>query len=402
MVDKTFSPVTTALTVFLLALTVVIIGVESNIVYWRVGPFSVSAYLTLVTPFILLGHIVLLSIGRTGATFSVLRDTAPWVLLLIFAAAWLVVDFRLEGVQNVLVLSVFIFGLISFALGPEKLIRRTVEVIMPITGALVGVLFIATQVIDTETRFGIEFFSPRQFAMVAVVTLATAVSTPRRGWIFAVAPYVIFASVIFSASRTTAVIATLLLVVLIFRTGKTFAARLRQLAIVGIIAMAVLAAAALIVRDVQERLTSGGAEQTLITSDSGRFEAWRKFLSMPTTPLDWIFGLGSGASAEFGQQKIPFFPQTLNEYLRFLVDNGAVGLVALLVGILWLLFRLPLWGLSATPATLAGGLVVVALALIAITDGAFYSYFVVLPASVVIGNGLRRYEYFYRTLTPTI
>jgi len=401
MVDRTFSPVTTAMTVLLLALTVALIGVESNIVYWRIGPFSVSAYLTLVTPFILLGYIALLAIRQKKALISVLRDTAPLVFLLFFAASWLVVNFRLEGVQNVLALSVLILGTIAFALGPEKLIRNTVEVIMPMAGTLAGVLFIATQVIDTETRFGIEFFSPRQFAMVAVVTLTTAVSTPRRGWIFAVAPYVIFASVIFSASRTTAAVATLLLLVLIFRTGKTFAARLRQLAIVGTVAAAVLAAAALAVRDVQERLTTGGAGQTVITSDSGRFEAWMKFLSLPTTPLEWIFGLGSGASAEFGQRQILHFPQTLNEYLRFLIDNGALGLVALLVGILWLLSRLPLWGVSATPATLAGGLVVVALALVAVTDGAFYSYFVVLPASVVIGNGLRRVQDVSLDPSPT-
>lgn len=371
-------------------LTLFIILVESNIVYWTVGGFSVSAYLTLITPFLFVLFVASQTFKNPGLGIYLLLRLAPLLVLGVMGLISLALNFRLEGLQNVLALAVFTLGVAAFALAPGDIVQRAVQVWVPTFAAFAAIAFIATQVIDTETRFGVEFFSPRQYAMVAVISLAAAVSAPPLNRLIQISPYLIVASIIFSASRTTAAIGVLILMTLIVQGNPGVGTRLKKLGTILFFLVVTGAIAVFASRDVQERVISGGgAEQTAILSDSGRFQAWLEFLTMPNTAVDWIFGLGSGASAEYGQREIPFFPQTLNEYLRFLIDNGAIGLVVFVLGILWLLIKLPLWGKLSNYSSKAAGLAVVGLALISLTDGAFYSYFVVLPASLLVGNGLR-------------
>ena len=371
-------------------LTLFIILVESNIVYWTVGGFSVSAYLTLITPFLFVLFVASQTFKNPGLGIYLLLRLAPFLALGVMGLLSLGLNFRLEGLQNVLAFAVFTLGIAAFALAPGDIVQRAVQVWVPTFAAFAAIAFIATQVIDTETRFGVEFFSPRQYAMVAVISLAAAVSAPPINRLIQISPYLIVASIIFSASRTTAAIGVLILMTLIVQGNPGIGTRLKKLGTILFFLVVSGAIAVLTSRDVQERVISGGgAEQTAILSDSGRFQAWLEFLTMPNTAVDWIFGLGSGASAEYGQREIPFFPQTLNEYLRFLIDNGAIGLGVFVLGILWLLMKLPLWGKLSNHSSKAAGLAVVGLALISLTDGAFYSYFVVLPASLLVGNGLR-------------
>lgn len=371
-------------------LTLFIILVESNIVYWTVGGFSVSAYLTLITPFLFLLFVASQTFKNPELGIYLLLRLAPFLALGVMGLLSLALNFRLEGLQNVLALAVFTLGIAAFALAPGDIVQRAVQVWVPTFAAFAAIAFIATQVIDTETRFGVEFFSPRQYAMVAVISLAAAVSAPPINRLIQISPYLIVASIIFSASRTTAAIGVLILMTLIVQGNPGVGTRLKKVGTILFFLVVSGAIAVLTSRDVQERVISGGgAEQTAILSDSGRFQAWLEFLTMPNTAVDWIFGLGSGASAEYGQREIPFFPQTLNEYLRFLIDNGAIGLVVFVLGILWLLMKLPLWGKLSNYSSKAAGLAVVGLALISLTDGAFYSYFVVLPAALLVGNGLR-------------
>jgi hypothetical protein len=158
-----------------------------------------------------------------------------------------------------------------------------------------------------------------------------------------------------------------------------------KLSFIAGIAAVFTAVAALSVRDVFERIGGGGFQQTGILSDSGRFYSWSRFLDLPETAKDWLLGLGPGASAEFGQRELYAFAQTLNEYLRFLVDQGVVGLLLFIVGLALLIIRAkPFVRIQNAPSN-AAGLTIVALTLVSITDGAFYSYFVVLPASILIG-----------------
>lgn len=366
------------------------IVVESNVVYWSLGGFSVSAYLTLATPFLFLLFVIVQTVRTPGLAVYLLRQLTPFLVLGIIGLISLAANFRIEGVQNVLALAVFTLGVIAFGLAPGDIVQRAVQVWVPTVAAVVAVAFIATQIIDTETRFGVELFSPRQYAMVAVMSLAAAVSAPPANRLIRISPYLIVASIIFSASRTTAAIGVLIILTMVLSGKPGGRARLKRSATILFFLVASATAAVLTTRDVQERVISGGgAEQTAILSDSGRFQAWLEFLTMPNTAWDWIFGLGSGASAEYGQREIPFFPQTLNEYLRFLIDNGAIGLVVFVAGILWLLKKLPIWGASSNDSSKAAGLAVIGLTLISATDGAFYSYFVVLPAALLIGNGLR-------------
>ncbi len=381
-----------------LAFATLLVVLESNIVYWQIGAFSFSAYLTLITPiaftFFLVFFLILNGAKAYGKNIRAIiilfvPIMAPWIALLAYGLLSLTVVWRLEGLQNVLVLAAFILGILVFAVSRAELVKVFVEAVFPVVAAITGILFILTQIVDTETRWGIEFFSPRQYAMVACVTLAAAITSPRKGWMVRVSPYIIFGSVLFSASRTAAVVAFLLLLTGFWLKEKGTIKRIKGVA--GLILFAALTAvfASFTARDVAERLGEGGYEQTTILSDSGRFNAWQQFLTMPQSALDWVLGLGAGASAQFGQENLPHFPQTLNEYLRFLIDHGIVGLALFVGAIVLFLARTQMWRLSSSASQRAAGLAVVALALIAFTDGAFYSYFVVLPASVVIGHGLR-------------
>lgn len=63
-------------------------------------------------------------------------------------------------------------------------------------------------------------------------------------------------------------------------------------------------------------------------STSGWLSAWSEFIGLLDGPLVWVFGSGAGGSATLGREILTrWFSQTLNEYLRVLVDFGIVGLV---------------------------------------------------------------------------
>ena len=386
------------LTIPFLYLATLLLLIESNIVYVQVGDFSLSAYFTLLTPLYLLTVIGLVLLGMrnslegsaesdvVGASKATVLTLSPFIALLFAGLLSLGFSWRLEGLQNLLALAVFVSGVLVSAITRPDWNRYITEKAFPMVGLVSATLFIVTQIVDTETRFGIEFFSPRQYGMVALVSLAAALTTTRKGFLYTHAPYIIFASLIFSASRTAAATGLIIFLISLYQksTGwKNLAKHFLALILSGAVFAAL---GALAVRDVSERLSGGGAEQTDILSDSGRFNAWAQFLSLPESALDWFIGLGSGASAEFGQRELPHFPQTLNEYLRFLVDHGILGLLLFLAGLLLLLYRAKTWNKGQTVSSNAAGLTVIVLALVSLTDGAFYSYFVVLPASILIGR----------------
>ncbi len=380
--------------------------VESNIVYWKIGSLSFSAYLTLFTPiiFFLFCATYFLLVGpktRDQTEVVTVKDfmpgMLPWLALLLYGLISLLVVWRLEGFQNILALAVFILGVAVFALASPSLVGVFVERVFPLTGAAVGLLFILAQIIDTEVRWGIEFFSPRQYAMVATIVLSAAIASPRREFLVRLSPYVIFASILFSASRTAAVAGFTILVIGYLQREKVSSKKVAGLARLIGFALATFWLAAISARDVAERLGEGGSEQTNIFTDSGRLSAWQQFLGMPQNLQNWVFGLGSGASAEFGQANIPYFPQTLNEYLRFTIDNGIIGLSLFVTGVGFWLVHSKIWGARPLPSNLAAGLALVGLSLMSLTDGPFYSYFVVLPASVILGHHLRQQVRFRNT-----
>lgn len=374
--------------------------IESNIVYLQIGPFSLAAYLTLVTPFYLLALISLLLISHRrakGGSFANnprslrgdLIPITPFIVLLLLGLVSLGFSWRIEGLQNLLALAVFVTGVLASALVREDWVRFVAERAFPLTGLTSAVLFIITQIVDTETRFGIEFFSPRQYGMVALVALAAALATSRTGVLYKLAPYVIFASLIFSASRTVVAVGLIIFLISAYQRSSGWREAGAKIAILLGFGVIFSAIGIFAVRDVAERISGGGAEQTDILSDSGRFNAWAQFLSLPQSGVDWFVGLGSGASAEFGQRELLYFPQTLNEYLRFLLDQGILGLVLFVLGLMFLAYRAKPWLRTKDGSLEGAGLIVIALALVSFTDGAFYSYFVVLPASVLIGRMLQ-------------
>jgi O-antigen ligase len=91
---------------------------------------------------------------------------------------------------------------------------------------------------------------------------------------------------------------------------------------------------------------------------------------------------------EYGTAEVPFFSHPHNEYLRFLVDLGILGVVLLIAGAVLLIIHFARSWSRAEPAGQAALLVIISLGIVATTDGPLYSSFVIIPATLVIGFGL--------------
>ena len=98
--------------------------------------------------------------------------------------------------------------------------------------------------------------------------------------------------------------------------------------------------------------------------------------------------MGAGASSSHGRANFKYFHQTLNEYVRLLVDFGAVGLVCFLVGILLILVRL--WRTRSEPLVMSAILALVASLILAVTEPAFIYPFFARPLAIIVGLALAR------------
>ena len=127
----------------------------------------------------------------------------------------------------------------------------------------------------------------------------------------------------------------------------------------------------------------------MIVNTNGRIDAWTELLTTVTSPADWLFGKGSGASAIYTRDHMSAFPQSLNQYLRILIDNGAVGLFIFLAGITCLVIGLWRGGGFTSPLNQAGLLVIFVSLIASATDGQLIYPFTVIPAAFVIGLSLR-------------
>ncbi len=366
---------------------------QANSVWISIGPFSLSVYATvLVAGLVSISLLTQVLQGRyiqsglpwwrlNAPSARMLRIMWPLILLLLFSAARLAFKWRIEGAQNLLALTILVIGILALATETNSHKVKSFLSFYLYVSLAVSVVFVAFTVV------GLQGFANRQYGMIMLVGLSIAVVWPTANRLLQVAPFFLTFSIALSQSRTTALVAIILLAAHIFLIlegkGKQWS---RVLVSMGVAAgVAVLAFLSLswlqawLGRDLEERA---------LLETSGRFAAWGEFLTLLTKPTEWLFGLGTGAAMQYGTAYIPYFPHPHNEYLRFLVDLGILGLVLLLLGAISLLIQLGRSWPQGEPVTKAALLVVISLGIVATTDGALYSSFVIIPATLVVGLGL--------------
>ncbi len=368
---------------------------QAQAVFIKVGPFSLSVYATVLAAGLLsLSFFSQLLLGfflqpgqpswrPNKKAIGLLQTVWPLIILLFFSSVWLASEWRIEGAQNLLALTILVVGILALANETDfEKIKRFLTVYLYFSLAVSLIFFVFT-------ISGLPGFANRQFAMILLVSLSVAAVWPPSNWLLRVTPYFLAFSIVLSQSRAAALVALVLLGIHILWSGAgTWKLWLRiaasLTAAVGIVVLAVL------VPPWIESWTDTdlGVEDRDLTGTSGRFAAWGRFLALLTKPSEWIFGLGTGAAMEYGTAEVPYFSHPHNEYLRFLVDLGILGVVLLILGAILLMIRLLNSWSGTEPVGKAALLVIVSVGLVATTDGALYSSFVIIPATLVVGFGL--------------
>lgn len=380
---------------FIVVVALALMVIQAQAVFINIGGFSLSVYaLVLVAVLLVAGTAtVLLPRNFGGHPFEGSKETqralltaSPLLLLSAYATIRLAFEWRLEGAQNLLALYVLTLGPLLFWLSrywpnPGQLLR-----IISWVFGLTAVTYIVFRLADLPG------FADRQYAMVALVGLAVAVSLSPRGFLERLIPFVIFVGIVLSGSRTASVIAIVILSTLALRSAASTMVKVLQVLGLLVAGLGVGVLSFFLLGFVSERVEESGVAGTVaevIVNSNGRLGAWAEFLNLLASPTDWLFGRGTGAAMEFGTANLPFFSHPHNEYIRYLVDLGMLGIVLLAVGCIAILTRLlKNKGFSQDPSR-AATLVVVALAAMSLTDGPLYSSFVIIPAAIVIGAGLR-------------
>jgi len=390
-----------------LGIAVILFILQAQAVFIKIQGNSLSVYALVLGVvflfFALLGQMVILfsrvntSSDTLAAPFRGMLVLSPLIALAVFATVWLVVEWRIEGAQNLLALYVLVIGSFIFGFADVRVQEQTVMTLLSALTTIVSLVFVAFRFLN------IEYFADRQFAMIALVGLAAAVAIPRNNWVTRANPYLIFLAVVVSGSRTATLLALVMLLFIHSKSGASvwvqIGRRIFTLVASGVaIALTYLTRNLLTVREV-ERGAEGTASE-ILTNSNGRFSAWAEFIGLLKSPTDWIVGIGTGGAMEFGTANLPFFSHPHNEYIRYLVDLGIIGLLLLAVGSIILLVTLLKDRGLQYAAPKAGFLVMMALAGMSLTDGPLYSSFVVIPAIVVVGLGLRRSEKGLQTGLP--
>lgn len=114
----------------------------------------------------------------------------------------------------------------------------------------------------------------------------------------------------------------------------------------------------------------------------GRLEAWRKLVEQLESPGDWIWGKGLGSASDWGRENLTSFDTPLNEYLRFMFDIGAVGMITLLSLCAILLSQL----MRLKPARERLLALVVPAVILSSTESTLIYIFSVAPIALILGS----------------
>ena len=386
------------------------------------GEVSFSATLTVITALLLSAGVIVLVRHlwiRSGTKnfFKYLFFDSffalPIFLFLLFSLFSLFLAPSLQGLQNFLTMALFGLSIVIFSLAASEKLRGQI---------FQGILW-ATIVLSLASLFlwslGSEYIDNRSFAMTAVVGLSAVIPFWNRNIITRIAPFVIFTAILLSASRIATLAAIVIFGFIALHKNASFIKNALRMTVVYLFASLASALVYLLVPVTNARLNVGdqglvigpGAKlkmfqvsdsttPLIVVNTNGRIEAWSEFLSTMKTPVDFIFGRGTGSSAVYGQDNLPYFSQVLNEYLRVYLDNGLFGLI-LFITLLVMLFAAVLKPLkNFREYQLAGLLAIIAGSIVALTDGQFIYPFTSLTMGVVLGLALiERSQQRFKTIS---
>jgi hypothetical protein len=395
-----------------------LLATGSLITRFSVGPLAISAYLTIVvTGFLVVALSSQIALRRfqSPSWQRLFRSRffwwplAPLCVFLLWSIFSLIFSVSIPGLQNVMTMAVFIFGIVFVALnfpGNSILLFWNIMAYATLAHSLFA---LASNLCDWQ------IVDNRAFAMTAVVGLAAMVPMRPPNIILRLAPYVVFISILFSASRTSTFAALCIVGLVVLREEKPVKLAAFKGAIIYLGALAVTVITYVFYAPANARLEAGdqgvvlpnlgspsftnssGATNPVtstgpafVVNTNGRIDAWTELLSTVKSPVDWLFGQGSGASALYAREHMSAFTQSLNEYLRIYIDTGGVGLLLFLSGIGFLIFGL--WRDGGFRASLnQAGLLVIFVTLVAsATDGQLIYPFTVIPVAFVIGLALKK------------
>ena len=368
---------------------------QAPAVFLKVGQFSLSVYATITAATLLVASSGLqiaavlfaskisFSHNSPRDLFQRLRVLSPLILLTFFAAIWLLAMWRLEGAQNLLALIILVFGIFAFSLQGSSRRQETVVCLFLWVSGVVSVVFVIF------TVFELPGFANRQFAMIMLIPLSIAAVRKEKNWFDLVSPFLFSFAILLSQSRTAAVIAVILVAVHVFLSTRKTPKKFWGPFFAASAAITLMVLAFFGPRILESFIgIETGVEDRELLGTSGRLRAWTEFLSLLDHPFAWFIGIGTGGSMRYGAESIAFFPHPHNEYLRFLVDLGIVGLLLLIAGSLALLIVFGRDWKHDRPLTRAGFLLIFALGLMSTTDGPLYSSFVIVPSAMILGFGL--------------
>lgn len=398
----------------LAGVALVLFASGSQLTRLSIGQLSISALITILVSItlMLIAFIYFVSQWRTfGINFlfnnnpGSLIYVIPIVVFLGYVSLSLFAKPVTQGFQNWLSMCLFGIGLIVFSFMATKRQRTlTFWGIFWVSGFFAAVSLVYFLLNNP-------YIDGRAYAMTAVVGLAAIIPLTIQRTFSKIIPALIFLAILFSASRIATLAALFVIGFIWFDPNTSKIKNTFRMLFSYFVASVITVITYLIVPSTQKRLEAGdqaivigpsGGEiinessnsvhalvpKPIVINTNGRIDAWREFIGTVKSPQDFIVGQGTGSSAVYGQQHLPYFPQVLNEYLRVFLDNGLLGLVlfiavfsALFVAVLKPLKNVGIYQLS-------GFLVLMASSIIAITDGQFIYPFTALTSGLVVGLAL--------------
>lgn len=347
------------------------------------GPFSLNAYLT-GTAALVAGMLALVTLTslRTlpGGPSATATTPTPLIIgatsalpFLGYSVIILVLDFRLEGFQNALVWAAF--SLVLFAL-PLWLTRFHLERIGQALRIIVLVVPMAKIVMFYG---GFDFYGEASYALVAVILLAYAVSQKPRAWFDYLAPWLLLASILLCTVRTASVVAAALMILSL----QYLPVRKMWRIIASFTATAV--ALVLVWVAVGDRILDPGDGGLGPIGTTNRAAGWAHLFESLPAGVNW-FGQGAGLSSYLIDELLSIH-HPHNEYIRIFFDFGIVGLGLFLLGSLALFIALVVvHRRTRAEITLAAPLMVLAVALTAVTDNPIVFAYVMVPVAVIISG----------------
>jgi O-antigen ligase len=238
-----------------------------------------------------------------------------------------------------------------------------------------------------------QIFSPRSFALSALVMIAATIPTAedrRYGpWL----PALLFLLVTASLSRTATVVAAFMLIALAVRASR--GVRLRRTVVLSSGLVIALVWMINSWAPVRERFESAGDNTSvagITLNSSGRARVWS--VTLQSAKEDIWFGHGPGSANRLISQVFGSgIGHPHNDYLRLLHDYGIVGVALWGVGYLVLLFRVLKRARLAPDRSserihIAASLALTAIALGMITDNVVAYLFVMVPLGALVGASL--------------